>query len=428
MQEDNKISFQGTLIWLITSLFFVYEFMARVMTGSFQATIMHDLDISIVEFSLISSTFYQIVYGLMQIPVGFLTDKFGLKTILTTASLLTTGSIFMFSFVDSFWAAAISRILLGLGTAAGFICVLITVHDWMPRKKMATFIGLSQFIGTLGPMIAAGPLVSLSIDAEISWRSLFFFISIAGLGLTLLILLFVKNNPNPPQTYAFRILRKDLSFFVSLRKVFRQRQLWAIAIFSGLNYFAIEYLAENEGISFLKSCGYSYQFSSYMLTLAWLGYAIGNPLLGLLSDFIKRRNLVMRLGISLCLGSLLIIFYFPANHIILIASFFLLGIGSSSISIAYAVITEQTNDDYRAAALGFNNAFVFVVISSIAPIVGQSISHLQASQGHLTPTMGNYQIGFSAVIIAVAIGLFISLLGIRETFCKSQQTPSLLNY
>ncbi|WP_367608019.1 hypothetical protein [Legionella sp. W05-934-2] len=40
----------------------------------------------------------------------------------------------------------------------GFICLLISVYDWLPRKNAALFIGLSQFIGTMGPMLAAGPL------------------------------------------------------------------------------------------------------------------------------------------------------------------------------------------------------------------------------------------------------------------------------
>lgn len=428
MQADNKLTLRGTWIWGITAIFFVYEFMGRVMLGSFQTPIMSDVNLTLVEFSLVSSTFYQVIYGTMQMPVGFLADRFGLKKSLTLAALLCAAAMLWFSSVESFGGAIGSRVLLGFGSSFGFVCVLVAVYEWMPRKHIATFIGLSQFIGTLGPMLAAGPLVSLTIDVGIDWRTVFFTIGILGMGLVVLIFMFVKNNPYPPQEHDFRILKKDISFTESFKRIVVQRQIWFIAAFAALNYFAIEYLAENEGINFLVTSGYSYGFASYMLTLAWFGYAVGCPLLGFVSDLIKRRKLVMLIGIIMCILSLISIFYLPVNKTTLVISFFCLGLGTSSQSIAYALIAEQSSIEYRAAALGFTNAFVFVIVASCAPIVGKILSSLQAIQQLPAPRLADYQVAFSVVILFVIAGLFISIFGIRETFCKSQHTPKKLNY
>lgn len=426
MQADNKITFRGTLIWGICAIFFVYEFMTRVMVGSFQTQIMSDIHLSLVEFSLISSTFYQITYGLMQMPVGYLTDRFGLKKALTVAAFCSALAVIIFAHVESFGTAVSARLLLGFGSSFGFVCVLIAVYEWLPRKKVATFMGLSSFIGTMGPMLAAGPLVSLSVEAGIDWRTIFLAVGLIGLVLTVIVVFLVKNNPDPPQEHDFRILKKDMSFLESLKRIMVQKQIWFIAAFAALNYFAIEYLAENEGISFLVTSGCTYGFASYMLTVAWLGYAIGCPILGLTSDLLKRRKPVMISGISMCILSLLTIFYLPANKTMFIISFFFLGIGASSQSLAYALIAEQCPTEYRATALGFTNAFVFVIVASCAPLVGKILSTLQTMQHHVAPTITEYQVAFSVVIAFVVVGLFITIFCIKETFCKMQHSPNLL--
>ena len=72
--------------------------------------------------------------------------------------------------------------------------MLIAVYDWLPHKNIGLFIGLSQFIGVLGPMMAAGPLDSLSQAGGISWRYVFIILAIVGVVLAGITLLIVKNK------------------------------------------------------------------------------------------------------------------------------------------------------------------------------------------------------------------------------------------
>ena len=59
-----------------------------VFLGSYQREIMLDLDLSAVEFSMLSTTVFLTIYGLMQIPVGLLVDHLGLKKSLSIATFL----------------------------------------------------------------------------------------------------------------------------------------------------------------------------------------------------------------------------------------------------------------------------------------------------------------------------------------------------
>ncbi len=194
MITENKISLKGLSVWFICALFFMYEFLLRTVLGTFQYPLMHDLQLTPVRFALLSSTAYQLIYGFMQIPVGIIIDRYGLKKTLLSAVIFCALANLGFSFTHHFMSAVIFRVLMGLGSSFGFICLLVAVYDWMPRKNIALFIGLSQFIGTLGPMLAAGPLNMLAHGSLVSWREI--FMGLAGIGgvIAVLVLFFVDKN------------------------------------------------------------------------------------------------------------------------------------------------------------------------------------------------------------------------------------------
>ena len=95
---------------------------------------------------------YTMVYGILQLI------NFAHGEVLMIGAMFCSLSSIGFAYVDSFMMALLCRFFMGLGASFGFVCLLVSVHDWMPHKHLAIFIGLSQFIGTLGPMIATGPL------------------------------------------------------------------------------------------------------------------------------------------------------------------------------------------------------------------------------------------------------------------------------
>ena len=51
-------------------------------------------------------------------------------------------------------------------------------------------------------------------------------------------------------------------------------------------------------------------------------------------------------------------------------AFFLLGVGASGQSIAFAVASEYCKENYLAVGLGFNNAIICFFTSLNAPLIG----------------------------------------------------------
>lgn len=413
---NNKLSFLAISIWLTCAVFFMYEFLLRTILGTFEHQIIADLDLSILTFSILSSTAYQLTYGIMQIPVGVITDKLGLKKALTLAILVCALGVGLFGLSSSFGAALIYRIMVGFGASFGFLCLLIAVYDWLPHKHIGLYIGLSQFIGVLGPMMAAGPLDSLSHAGGIDWRYVFVALAIVGVILAVLTIFIVKNNDQSESGKTIFLSRPD-SMITEIKNVFSSKQIWLIAIFSATTYLAIEYLSENATKSFLSLNGFDTKFASYLITLAWLGYGIGCPSLGALSDRIKRRKPIMTFSICLVFVALLTIIYFPINQVVLYVAFIALGYGASGQSIGFAIIAEQATSNCRAAALGVNNFLIFLAVGVGSPIISE-IFDIVSNKGK-NPSIHGYQISLSLLLIFAALGIIISLFFVKETFCRS---------
>ncbi|USQ15394.1 MFS transporter (plasmid) [Legionella lytica] len=411
---------KGLVIWLICALFFLYEFFLRTVLGIFQVPLMNELNLSAVQFAMISSTAYQVIYGLMQIPVGIIADRFQLKRTLLCATLICTLATLGFAFSSGYTSALFYRFLMGLGSSFGFVCLLLAVYDWLPRKNIAFFIGLSQFIGTIGPMLAAGPLNSLLAGHSHNWRSLFLILAGIGAGLACLVLYFVEQNRG--REGDFFILSRPSTLRSNVQLLLRQKQVWYIGFYSALVYFTLEYLSENEGISFLVHKGYSHIFSAYLISISWLGYAIGCPFLGYLSDKAQQRKPIMVFSISCVLLSFSAILYLPLSQTALIGCFLMLGLGASGQSIGFAIISEYCQARYLTIGLAFNNSLIMFYSASSAPFIGYL---LESKSDYVNPIV-HYQKCFSVLIVLVSLGFLLSLGFIKETFCKQVNENTLL--
>ncbi len=419
--NQNIFRVKGFVVWGLCALFFLYEFFLRTSIGTFQTPIMLELNLTSFQFSLLSTTVFFAIYAVMQIPVGFLVDKFGLKKALGFGCLACAIGCIGMAYSFSFPTAFFYRMLMGLGASFGFLGLLMSVNEWMPHKYLAVFIGLSQFIGTLGPMAAAGPLDSLVQTLGISWRQVLLYLGVIGLGLFVSIVLFVDNNRETAGQYT--ILHKPEKLTVLIKNLFARSQPWLIALLTATLYFTIEYLSDNEGRSLLFQKGITINSASYMITISWIGYAIGCPLLGYISDMVARRKPVMIFGAILNILAIIMIFNSSKKEILQI-SFFLLGIGASSQSIGYAIIAEQFKKKFIAVGFGLVNFIVTAMTAINAPFIGFL---LDSRKVDILPSIDDYLIVYKVLMIISFIGLFVAVFFIKETYCKSKVDFTYLN-
>ena len=418
--QDTEVKMNGISIWFICTLFFLYEFFLRTIVGSYQPHLMHDLSLTSFEFSLLSTTVFMLIYGVMQLPAGLIVDNIGLKKSLLIGTICCTLSCAGFAYSSAYSSALLSRVVMGFGASFGFICMIISVYEWLPRKYIAIFIGLSQFIGTLGPMLAAGPVEALIYSAEISWRSMFSFLALIGATLTALAFYFVENNRETTGQYT--ILYKPENPLKAFLRLFKKIQPWYIASLSAFLYCSVEYFSENEGRAFLILKGVSANSAAYMITMSWLGYAIGSIALGIVSDFFERRRTPVIFCAFLGLFSITTILY-SFDELYLQAAFLLLGISAGGQSIGLAMMVENFRKQFVAIGFALNNAMVTIIGAINAPAIAILLDKVRDAG---VQSLDAYLLVFSILIVFSIIAVFISVVLVRETYCKSTVELTIL--
>ncbi len=155
-------------------------------------TIQKEYGFSLVEMSFILTSFSW-TYAFLQVPSGWLAEKFGPRRGLFWAnflwSILTAATPLGFS-VPSFIAI---RALLGAGQSADWPASILALKRWFPRSERSQ--ANSVLLGGLylGP-IAAGPVTAWVISSY-GWRVGFFAFGALGIVLGLAWYAFFRDDP-----------------------------------------------------------------------------------------------------------------------------------------------------------------------------------------------------------------------------------------
>lgn len=405
------------MMWGIAILFFFYEFFLRVLPATCAQDIIQSLSLSVEQFSLIGSAYY-ITYSFMQIPVGLLLDKFNAKILITLASAACTFGALWFTFAQSFAPAFISRLFIGLGSAFGFVALMIVTLNWFPRKYFAFLVGCGQSLGAIGPLIAGAPIALLLKAVNNNWRLIFLGVALFGVSLTLLIALFFKGKPSTRDKIIF--VDEQESLGKRAKTLLSRPQVWMTMIYGSTAYVSLPLLGAFWGTSYLQAKGFSNTVAALMISMIWVGLATASPLFGNISDRMKRRKPMLVLSSILGIMSTSLIILAPIDHpYFLGVLFFFVGMGGAGQNLSFAIMTEQAPEELRATALGLNNTAI-MGFAALLPLFVTSIIQSFAVDGILSEKA--FEMGLIVLPVTFLLSLIIALFALKETFCRRQNT------
>ena len=140
-------------------------------------TIQHEYGFSLVQMSLILTSFSW-TYAALQVPAGWLAQRFGPRRALAWANLLWSALTIATPLGSSVGSFIGIRALLGAGQAADWPASILALRRWFPRQERSK--GNSVLLGGLylGP-IAAAPVTTWVI-AAFGWRWAFYGFGLLG--------------------------------------------------------------------------------------------------------------------------------------------------------------------------------------------------------------------------------------------------------
>lgn len=205
-------------VWLVLGIGWISLYIVRMAVAPLLGMIMEEFQIShAAAGALFSAILYS--YTFLQIPSGFLGDRFGRRKIL----LLGTCAWFILtlatSLAGSFAALFAARVLTGIAQGVYFGNERPTIIAFTPPEKMAQGQGLS-FAG-----LAAGFFLGVALSGVVAqclggWRWVFVVFSIPSLITVFLIYKYIRVPPRPyPQAAPVRVAS-------AFREALGSRDLW----------------------------------------------------------------------------------------------------------------------------------------------------------------------------------------------------------
>ncbi len=162
----------------LISLMYLITYLDRVNISAAAPVISEEFGFDKITMGAIFSAFVW-AYALFQVPGGWLSDRFGPRTVLagivaywsvmTAVTAAATGAI---SFI-------VVRFMFGVGEAGAFPGATRAMQLWFPREERGFVQGITHSASRLGAAIAP-PLV-ISIISIFGWRAVFYICGAIGL-------------------------------------------------------------------------------------------------------------------------------------------------------------------------------------------------------------------------------------------------------
>lgn len=406
------------LIWGLAAAFYFSDYMARVAPGVMHRFLQLDFGINEVGFATLTAFFY-IPYIVMQIPVGLTVDRIQVRYILTFMSLLTAVGCSVFASAHGLAVASFARLLIGFSAAFAFISALRLATSWFPPAMLGLLAGLTQALGMLGASAGQAPL-SLLVSA-VGWRHSMLIVAIFFIVLSVLLFMYVRDKPLTTRESAHAGAQPKLNILQSLRTILSSKQTWYNALYAGFLYGPTAVIGEAMGPAYLQyGRGLTAHAAAFSTGLIFIGWVIGGPLTGFISDRIgKRKPCMIFSAVCGMILSTLFVFYPNMSRNEAYVIFFLFGLTNTGVSIAYAVSTELHHRVVVGTAIAFTNMMSIFIGAALQPLVGHLVDMVSGVRAYHVDTLllSDFQAGLRILPLSSLVALLLALL-VKETNCK----------
>ena len=112
----NKVN-KSIIIFCVFAFGFFISNLVRSITATLTPVLTNEFDLTAGNLGLLAGGYF-IGFSIMQIPIGFLLDKYGPKKIIGYFLIIALLGTVSFAFAKSFSGLLISRIFIGVGVSA----------------------------------------------------------------------------------------------------------------------------------------------------------------------------------------------------------------------------------------------------------------------------------------------------------------------
>lgn len=393
------------MAWMLVAVYYFYQYVLRSAPSVMMPQLSEAFGLNALGVASMVGLFYY-GYSPFSLVAGAAMDRLGPKKVLPIAAVTVGIGALLFG-SGSREAASVGRLLQGAGGVFALVGAVYIATENFPASRAATLIGATQMFGMAGGsagQFAVGPLISRGF----SWKVLWIGMGIAGLAIGALLFALLPKDERSEKSDNW-LKSMPGAFGV----VFKNPQSILCGLIAGFLFIPTTIFDMIWGVRYLQEA-HSFDYPSAVMRSATvpLGWIIGCPLVGFVSDRIGRRKPVIIAGALVLLICLIWILYgptdvFPPYSVGLVA-----GLASGAAMLPYTVIKEANSPQFAGTATGVINFLNFTFSALLGPVFGWLLQHLSA--GAARPELAHYQAAFQPLLFGVGAAILLSFL-LKET-------------
>jgi ACS family D-galactonate transporter-like MFS transporter len=352
---------------------------------------------------LLNSVFFW-SYALLQIPAGWLVDRYGVRRVYAIGFFFWTLVSAMTGFVNNIYQLVTLRLLLGAGESVSAPASLRWIRWNCPEQERGLAVGIYMAGTKIGSAIGV-PIAAFLITA-LNWRSMFFICGASGFLWLLAWLFFARDTPVDSLPSNVESLGREIPF----RDVIMTRTVLGILLgtfsYGYFLYFCVTwlpaYLVEKRHMA-LTSMGFYALFSfGALAVVAVLSGWLADWMISRGTDPARTRKAFTILGFVLASTEVFGAWTTSQTVALFFAAFSLAGLGLATAN--YWALT-QTLVPGRAMGriAGIQNC-----ASNLGGVAAPLLT------GWLKQKSGGYQVPMQAIWVVLIIGIASYLILVRS--------------
>ena len=221
MKNKNVILAMLVILGMVT-------FLDRINISVAGSSIMHDLNLSPSAWGWVQSAFI-LSYGLMQIPMGALGDRFGHRKILAAIVLWWSAFTAFTGLAGGLASLLVIRFMFGIGEAGSSPCSTGVISRWFEKGEVGKAQGYVWAASRMGGALT--PFVVIPVMMWVGWRAAFYLLGALGVIWAVVWYWYYRD---PRESRESRVSRESSKNSIRWSALVGNRQFWLIC---GMYFF-----------------------------------------------------------------------------------------------------------------------------------------------------------------------------------------------